>query len=85
MKKKKKVIKRRRRFGTSSETNEPPDSELVSSIMTIYFGSIIVRQTPRDIINRMREMITPHFERDSDIEDRDISYLIHNNFLNVGQ
>ena len=80
-KKKKKVIKRRRRFGTSSETNEPPDSELVSSIMTIYFGSIIVRQTPRDIINRMREMITPHFERDPDIEDRDISYLIHNNFF----
>ena len=79
--KRKKVIKRRRRFGTSSETNEPPDSELVSSIMMIYFGSVVVRPTPRDIINRMRDMITPHFERDPELDDRDINYLIHNNFF----
>jgi len=79
--KKKKVKRRRRRFGTSSETNEPPVDELVSSIMMIYFGSVVVRPTPRDIINRMREMITPHFGRDPELEDRDINYLIHNNFF----
>lgn len=80
-KKKKKVVKRKRRFGTSSETNELPVSKLVSSIMTIYFGSVVIRQTNREIINRMREMITPHFGRDPELEDRDINYLIHGNFF----